>query len=114
MKRKRLAQIPDGFTSVIATRSLDLIEAGVSSKLVVEIGMPVQDVETIEGMDWRCPVRFVNGTLIQEQSACGVDAVQALKLALQLVRYEVERLSEDKSRQILLFGTTYDEYDESI
>lgn len=104
MQEEQLAPIPDGFTSVIATRSFDLIEAGVSSKLVVEIGMPAQDVETIDDMVWRCPVRFVNGTSIQVKRACGEDAVQALELALQLVRDEVERLSEDKSRQIFLDG----------
>lgn len=105
----QLASIPNGFTSVIATRVFDLIKDGVSSKLVVEIGIPVQDVETVSGLDWRCPVRFVKGTPIQEERrACGVDAVQALQLALQLVHNEVERLSEDKSYQILLFGQPYD------
>lgn len=104
----QLAPIPNRFTSVIATRSFDLIEDGMSSKLVIEIGRPVQDVETVTGLDWRCPVRFIKGTTIQERRACGADAVQALQLALQLVHNEVERLSEEKSHQILLFGHSYD------
>lgn len=104
MKRKRLAPISNEFTSAIANRSFDIIEAGVSSKLVIEIGMPVQDVETVDGMDWRCPVRLVSGTSIQADRACGVDAVQALELALTLVSNKVQQLLEDKSRQILFDG----------
>jgi hypothetical protein len=102
-----LAPIPTSFTSVIATRVFDVIQDGEACKLIVEIGMPIQDVETVAGLDWRCPVRFVKGTSVQERRACGVDAVQALGLAVQLVHDEVEGMSEDKCCQILLFGEPY-------
>lgn len=39
----QLVLIPNRFTSVIATREFGLIKDGVSSKLVVEIGISVQD-----------------------------------------------------------------------
>lgn len=103
----QLAPIPNTFTSVIATREFELTQNGVPSKLVVEVGLPVQDVETVAGMDWRCPIRFVQDTSVQERRACGVDAVQALQLALQLVHEEIVRMSEDKNCQILLFDTPY-------
>ena len=67
---------------MIAVREFDLVEEKMHSKLRVEIGLPIQDVETVAGMDWRCPVRFVSGTSVRIRSACGIDAVQALQLGL--------------------------------
>lgn len=107
LSKIHLISIPNGFTSVIATREFDFIQNGISSKLVVEIGTPIQDVETVAGLDWRCPVRFTKDTSVQERRACGVDSVQALQLALQLVHDEVRRMTEDKNCQILLFDEPY-------
>ena len=77
--------IPATFTSMIATREFDLVQEEVHSKLTVEIGLPIQDVETVAGMDWRCPVRFVSGTSVRIRSACFFDSVQALQLAFRLI-----------------------------
>lgn len=105
----QLAPIPTQFTRVIATRAFDVIQDGITSRLVVEIGMPIQDVETVTGLDWRCPVRCTQGSSVQELRACGVDSLQALQLALRLVHNELERMREDKRCQILLFNEPYSE-----
>jgi hypothetical protein len=105
----QLPPIPSGFTSVIATRTFDVIQNGVSSRLIVEIGMPIQDVETIAGVDWRCPIRFVKGASIQEHRSFGVDAFQALQLALQLIHNEITQMSQDRDCQVLLFDEPYNQ-----
>ncbi len=69
--------ISNTFTSTIATREFDLIQSDITSKLKVEIGLPIQDVETLMGMDQRCPVRFVRGASETIQRACGIDAISA-------------------------------------
>lgn len=100
----QLAPIPNDFTSVVATRELDLVQDGSSSKLIVEIGLPVQDVETVSGMDWRCPVRFVNGASIRVRRACGIDSFQAVRLAFRLIQSEIEQLEKDQNAQVLFLG----------
>lgn len=102
-----LAPIPTSFTSVAARREFTIIRSGVASQLVVEIGVPIQDVETVSGYDWRCPVRIVDGDTLHERRACGVDSFQALRLAIQLVQDHVDHIAAEEDCQIDLFGTLY-------
>lgn len=99
--------IPSTFTSTIATREFDLVQEEVHSKLTVEIGLPIQDVETVAGMDWRCPVRFVSGTFVRIRSACGIDSVQALQLAFRLIENDFEELSKLQNTQVQFLGETF-------
>ncbi|WP_417903577.1 DUF6968 family protein [Caldimonas brevitalea] len=105
----QLAPIPSDFTSAVATREFELVRDAVASKLLVEIGTPVQDVESLGGTDWRCPVRFSGGETTRVQSACGVDSFQALHLAFRLVQVELDRLTKDEqATQVLFLGAAYD------
>jgi hypothetical protein len=99
--------IPSTFTSMIAAREFDLVQGEVHSKLTVEIGLPIQDVETINGLDWRCPVRFVNGTSVRIQRACGVDSVQALQLAFRLVENDLMKLSKLQNTHVQFRGEPF-------
>tara|TARA_R110002167_G_scaffold352236_1_gene565103 strand:+ start:280 stop:615 length:336 start_codon:yes stop_codon:yes gene_type:complete len=105
---KDLSEIPTAFTSVIATREFNLTRNGVCKKLVVEIGKPINDVETICGFDWRCPLRLCFESTVINENACGADSFQALSLCLsQLVQLEVERFSKSINSTIELFGEGY-------
>jgi hypothetical protein len=102
-----LPPIPMTFTPVVASREFDLVQTGVRQKLVIEIGMPIQDVETINGYDWRCPVRIRHGDTLRERRACGVDSFQALQLAMRLMQDEVEQIAQAEGWHIELFRSPY-------
>ena len=105
---KTLPPIPGGFTTRIASREFELVHRGGIERVTVEVGMPVNDVETMDGFDWRCPVRIIAGGEIIEDRACGCDAFQALGLAMNpLVRMRLERIARDKGAEIRLFGEAY-------
>lgn len=103
-----LESISTGFTELVATRKFELVSKGISKTVVVEIGRPVNDVETIEGFDWRCPIRFlIEGKIINEY-ACGIDSFQALSLAgHSAVKTVVEKLARDTNSEIYLHGGKY-------
>lgn len=102
-----LGPIPTDFTSLAARREFTVVRSGIAGKLIVEIGIPIQDVETVSGYDWRCPVRIIDGDTIRERRACGVDSFQALRLAMQLVQAEVAQLAAEDGCQVELFGAPY-------
>lgn len=96
--------IPQHFTTVIATRTFDIVGARGARHLEVEVGAPVRDVETVSGYDWRCPVRAVDGATEHVRSACGVDAVQALELALTYLVTGVAAACCDDGERLEHFG----------
>lgn len=102
-----LAPIPTNFTSLAARREFTILRSGVASRLVVEIGVPIQDVETITGYDWRCPVHILDGDTLRERRACGVDSFQALRLAMQLAQDEVDHMLAEDDCHVELFGAPY-------
>lgn len=103
-----LPRIPTHATSPIAWRELVLSRDGVACALRVEIGQPVQDVETIAGTDWRCPVQWLEGDRRWCAQACGVDAYQALQLGLAMVREELAALSRQPGVHLEFMGCPYD------
>jgi hypothetical protein len=103
-----LAPIPTEFTSIVATRQFHVICAGSTTTLVFEVGLPIQDVETAGGFDWRCPVRIIDGSSVRDRRACGADSYQALQLGLRLVQDEVQAIAQAKNCQVLLFDSPYD------
>ncbi|MDQ7730721.1 hypothetical protein [Halomonas sp. SpR8] len=74
--------ISNTYTSTIASRAFEAVFDGTRQQIRLEIGHPVQDVETVAGKDWRCPVRvLVDDNQVFIKNACGVDSYQALALA---------------------------------
>lgn len=89
-----LPPIPSTFSRAIATRVLTVVRDGRAAELRIEIGQPLQDVPTVTGQDWRCPLRLQeDGGEIRLRSACGIDAYQALRLAFDLVAQELAEIA---------------------
>lgn len=75
--------ISTSYTTTIASRLFEVVIDGTRQQMRLEIGQPIQDVETVDGTDWRCPVRIlINESQAFIQHACGVDSYQALALAI--------------------------------
>ncbi|WP_372585847.1 DUF6968 family protein [Burkholderia cepacia] len=95
-----LRPISHNFSTLVASRNFEFFKDGVSSVILVEVGVPVQDVETIIDLDWRCPVRITDGKLIKVYCAIGVDSYQSLALAFRLVRNILEERAADRGGEI--------------
>ena len=103
-----LPSIPTTFTPPIAARAMTVIRHGRADPLQVEIGQPVQDVETVIGTDWRCPVRLRQGDMTTVHNACGIDSFQALQLALETVRIQLEELAGEEGVSLQFLDCPYD------
>ena len=77
-----MERVPLG--EVIATRDLEREGPDGAVRVRVEIGRPVLSREA--GGDWACPVRVTGLAAPVELAAWGIDAVQALLLAIELAR----------------------------
>ncbi|WP_162988018.1 DUF6968 family protein [Stutzerimonas urumqiensis] len=102
-----LPLIPSRFTSVVASRELQLVQGDTTTPLLFEVGSPVRDVPTVAGFDWRCPVRVTEGASRRERQVCGVDSFQALELALRWVASEADAIREGGTH-VLFFGERID------
>ncbi|MGJ4803600.1 DUF6968 family protein [Luteimonas sp. SDU82] len=103
-----LPRIPTAFVHAIAVREMTVIRHGQPSPLHIEIGAPVQDVETVARTDWRCPVRWREGEQVRVHDACGIDAFQALQLALESVRIDLELLAGEEGVRLQFLDFPYD------
>lgn len=100
-----LPDTPNHFTSVIIERRYELQRGESRQPVVIKIGQPVQDVPTIDGFDWRCPVRWRFEGKTECEQACGIDAFQAVEISMtHLVDIILERLEKQTGGQMLLFG----------
>ncbi len=103
-----LPPISDKFSTLIASREFELSSKTGIDNVIVEIGLPVNDVKTIDGYDWRCPVRIIIGTKIITDQACGGDSIQALDIAMgQLIELRLESIIREKNAKLLLHGKEY-------
>lgn len=84
---------------VIAERRLEWAGGGPEDGVVVRIGRPVPDPEP--GSDWLCPVQIVGMHGDAVRAAHGVDAVQALVLALWMIDVDLRALQKDAGRALL-------------
>jgi uncharacterized protein DUF6968 len=81
--------------AIIAERRLDLRRNGKSRPITVRIGRPQRD--PLPGGDWMCPVEIAGIPRRHSivRASYGVDEVQALLLAFQLIRLELLLLQDD-------------------
>jgi len=93
MTNTDLAPIPRQYTRTVAARSFLVRDTGEESAVLVEFGEPIQDVAVIDGTDWRCPLRLTVGTGVTVYSIIGIDSLQALRLAIELARVELELIA---------------------
>ena len=75
--------IPETFTRTVVSREFSAVTNGVNTTIRLEIGEPINDVETVAENDWRVPVRvLVDDKQVYLKNACGIDCYQALLLAM--------------------------------
>jgi hypothetical protein len=81
--------------AVIAERRLHLQRNGESQSVTVRIGRPQRD--PLPGGDWMCPVEIAGIPRWHPivRASYGVDEMQALLLAFQLIRLELRLLQDD-------------------
>ena len=89
---------------VIAERRLEWAGGGPGDGVLVRIGRPVPDPEP--GGDWLCPIQIVGAHGDAVRAAYGVDAVQALVLALWMIDIELRALQKDAGRALLWLDRT--------
>jgi len=83
----------DSVGEVIATRELELMSAGEAPQMVqVTMGKPHQ---LPEHTDYYCPYEVKGSGFRKVRYACGIDAFQALQLALQAISVELEVLNKE-------------------
>ena len=99
--RQKFAPISKRFTTLIAERALLLSAAGQRQQVRVEIGQPVQDVETLGGLDWRCPVKIDVGGRTRRMNGLGVDSLQALGDAFKALEIGVAALERRTGGRLL-------------
>ena len=96
--------IPQHYTETIAKRTFEAATKGSKRPIVVEIGTPINDVPTVDGLDWRCPVKVSSRPDINVQSACGIDSIQALELACKHLIYILAKQALNRGETLTLWG----------
>lgn len=76
--------------------------------MVVAFGEPVQDVVVVGGRDWRCPLRLTVGPDATERSIMGIDSLQALRLAMEFARAELESIATRSDTVLHYLGEPVD------
>ncbi|MEW5926193.1 MAG: hypothetical protein AB1941_01780 [Gemmatimonadota bacterium] len=89
---------------VVAERRLEWAGGGPEHGVVVRIGRPVPDPEP--GGDWLCWVQIVGMHGDAVRAAYGVDAVQALVLALWMIDVDLRALQRDVGGTLLWLDQT--------
>jgi hypothetical protein len=93
------------FTRTIAERSLILVEGKRRRRVSIQVGEPIQDVETVRGVDWRCPVRITGLSSGRVPPGIGVDSFQALVHALAFVEAHLSAAESEAPVTWLWLGT---------
>ena len=102
----KLPPVPKTFTTVIAERRLSVESSTRSRALRIQIGAPIQDVPTVSGFDWRCPIRFTGHSASRRAvQACGVDSLQSLVHAFKLVEMEIASIEQSPGTRVRWFDT---------
>jgi hypothetical protein len=96
----QLPPMPLHYTSTIVEREYVAKQGTAQLAMRLEIGQPVQDVPVAGGTDWRCPIRITFGREEIEESAIGVDSMQALRIGLELARIRLEAVSRRRGFQL--------------
>lgn len=93
--------MPTPFGEVIAQRRLNPVDAP-RRPVVVSLGKPRE----AKGADhWECPFRISGSGIRQVEYGRGVDAFQALTMALEGIRYFLDRLDTP-----LVWGDVFDDH----
>jgi len=86
---------------VIASREFSLLRKGEKTELVVLMGKPEAFPQ---GADYYCPYQIKGFGREKVMAIAGIDAFQAIQLALGTIRVELEVIGRDSGGQILWEG----------
>ena len=89
------------FTETILERELTLVLDTHQSALVLRFGKPIQDVETVDGFDWRCPIQIIGSGKETLHPGVGVDSLQALINAIKIAQIGLESLEHETGGEAL-------------
>ncbi len=95
-------EIPLG--EVIAERRLEWAGGAPAGEVVVRVGRPVRD--PLPGGDWLCPIQIAGMYGDAVRVAYGVDAVQALILAFQMLDADLRAGQRAAGRALLWLEQT--------
>jgi hypothetical protein len=101
MQSPTIPPVPQDFTRTIAERSFVCRDEAGVHPVCVEFGEPRQDVVVVNGNDWRCPLRVTIGADSTVRSLVGIDSLQALQLAINLARAELEAIASRPGTALL-------------
>jgi hypothetical protein len=91
----------DSVGEIIASRKFWLLRQDVKTELVVVMGKP----EAFQhGADYYCPYQILGFGRETVMAIAGIDAFQAIQLALGTIRVELEVIGRDSGGQILWEG----------
>ncbi|PLY39640.1 hypothetical protein CSZ94_25325 [Janthinobacterium sp. ROICE36] len=73
---------------VVASREFEFrLEDGSTETYSVRVGMPY---ERDDGFDWCCPYELGTASSRRLRCAFGIDSIQALELAMKIIKVEIE------------------------
>jgi hypothetical protein len=97
---KTFPRISKEFTDIILERELTLVLDNDQRTLVLRFGKPIQDVETVDSFDWRCPVQLIGSGKKALHPGVGVDSLQALINAIKIAQIELESLEHETGGEV--------------
>jgi hypothetical protein len=97
---KTFPPISREFTETILERELTLVLDTDQRTLVLRFGKPIQDVETVNSFDWRCPLQLIGGGQEPLHPGVGVDSLQALINAIKIAQIELVSLEHDTGGEV--------------
>jgi hypothetical protein len=83
----------------VASRRLDLKREGVTTRVLVRIGLPYPDHDQLS---FHCPFEISGFGERRLGYAVGVDAIQALQLVMQMIDAELDYLAETNNGKLSL------------
>ena len=103
---KLLPPVCTEFTVCIASREYEMQCGELIKKMTIEIGLPANDVITLDANAWRCPVRISCDEIIDNLYVCGEDSYQAIGMAFHLVQWELLKIT-GKGMKLIVFDSPY-------
>jgi hypothetical protein len=96
---KTFPPISREFTETVLERELTLVLDTDQRTLVLRC-KPIQDVETVDSFDWRCPVQVIGGGKEALHPGVGVDSLQTLINAIKIAQIELESLEHETGGEV--------------
>ena len=91
---------PNNAPHTTRERELTLVLDTDQRTLILRFGKPIQDVETVDSFNWRCPVQLIGGGKEALHPGVGIDSLQALINAIKIAQIELESLEQETGGEV--------------